>query len=333
MNKFLVIAGIVLITLISFQPCSADAQGTQNSGNSEMGNSGSTPEEGGGMRGYYGTGPNAGLSESQVQQLNQARQQFFQNTQDLRNKIAEAEYAIRRELNQNNPDSSKLSDMQKQLSQLRSQYEQQAIQYQLQVKKIVPNSDEFGNGAGPYPRGYYGMGPGMMGGYGGPGQGYYGMGPGMMGGYGGPGQGYYGMGPGMMGGYGGPGQGYYGMGPGMMGGYGGPGQGYYGMGPGMMGGYGGPGQGYGMGPGMMGGYGYGSSQGSQPYQAPEKPLNKSDVQQRVQNYLDSSRNPNLKIGEIKEQGNQYEVSIVTQDGSLVDRLLVNKDTGLMRPAR
>ena len=58
------------------------------------------------------------------------------------------------------------------------------------------------------------MYPGMMRGYG------YGMGPGMMGGYGG-----YGMGPGMMGGYG------YGMGPGMMGGYG------CGMGPGMMGYY------------------------------------------------------------------------------------------------
>lgn len=68
----------------------------------------------------------------------------------------------------------------------------------------------------------------------------YGMGPGMMGGYG------YGMGPGMMGAYG-PG---YGMGPGMVGGYG-PG---YGMGPGMMGSYG---PGYGMGPGMMGGYGPG----------------------------------------------------------------------------
>ena len=39
----------------------------------------------------------------------------------------------------------------------------------------------------------YGMGPGMMGGYG---PGGYGMGPGMMGGPGG-----YGMGPGMMGGY------------------------------------------------------------------------------------------------------------------------------------
>jgi Spy/CpxP family protein refolding chaperone len=53
--------------------------------------------------------------------------------------------------------------------------------------------------------GYYGMGPGMMGGYAG--------GPGMMGGYGG-GQGY--GGPGMMGGYGG-GPGGYGGGPGMMG--------------------------------------------------------------------------------------------------------------------
>lgn len=76
----------------------------------------------------------------------------------------------------------------------------------------------------------YGMGPGMMGGYGGG----YGMGPGMMGGYGGG----YGMGPGMMGGYGG--------GYGMMGGYGGG----YGMGPGMMGGFGG---GWGI-HGMMGAY-------------------------------------------------------------------------------
>lgn len=71
--------------------------------------------------------------------------------------------------------------------------------------------------AQPYGPGY-GMGPGMMGGYGGAAPGY-GMGPGMMGGYGGTGPGY-GMGPGMMGGYGG-------MGPGMMGGYGmGPGYGY-----------------------------------------------------------------------------------------------------------
>lgn len=95
----------------------------------------------------------------------------------------------------------------------------------------------------------------------------YGMGPGMMGGYGpGPGSGYgpgSGMGPGMMGGGG------YGMGPGMMGGM---------MGPGMMGGYG---PGYGMGPGMMGGYGPGYGMGyGMPYQ-----LNLTPEQQNKLNAL------------------------------------------------
>jgi Spy/CpxP family protein refolding chaperone len=104
----------------------------------------------------------------------------------------------------------------------------------------------------------YGMGPGMMGGYGG-----YGMGPGMMGGYGG-----YGMGPGMMGGYG---HGY-----GMMGGYGG-----YGMGPGMMGGYG---MGFGMmGPWMMG---YGGFYG----------LDLSDAQRtKIDKILDSERKQHWSV--------------------------------------
>jgi hypothetical protein len=159
-------------------------------------------------------------------------------------------------------------------------------------------------------------------------QGYgpgYGVGPGMMG----PGYGYgYGMGPGMMGqGYG-PG---YGMGPGMMG----PGYGYgYGMGPGMMGqGYG---PGYGMGPGMMGpGYGYGRQYGPQygrQYQQLQKPLDRNQAKQEVENYLSSMRNPNLKLGKIEEKGNGYQINIETKDGSLVDKILVDKNTGWMRSA-
>ena len=69
----------------------------------------------------------------------------------------------------------------------------------------------------------------------------YGMGPGMMRGYG-PGSGMMGPGSGMMG----PGR--YGMGPGMMGGYE-----DYETGPGMMGGY----EDYETGPGIMGSYGLG----------------------------------------------------------------------------
>jgi hypothetical protein len=135
------------------------------------------------------------------------------------------------------------------------------------------------------------------------------------------------MGPGYGPGYG---QGY-GMGPGMMGpGYGpGYGQGY-GMGPGMMGpGYGpGYGQGYGMGPGMMGpGYGYGPQ-----YQQPQKPLEEKDAKAMLENYLKSSRNPNLKLGKIEDKGNAFEAQILTQKDSLVDKILVDKNTGWMRSA-
>jgi hypothetical protein len=104
----------------------------------------------------------------------------------------------------------------------------------------------------------------------------------------------------------------YGMGNGgMMG---------YGMGPGMMG-Y------YGMGPGMMGpSYGY-----NQQYQQPQRPITEKDAKGIVENYLNSTRNPNLKLGKIKDEGSAYEADIVTKsNGALVDKVLVSKDTGWLR---
>lgn len=113
------------------------------------------------------------------------------------------------------------------------------------------------------------------------------------------GRGGYGMGPGIM---------HRGMmGPGMMG---------YGMGPWMMG--------RGMGPGMMGpGYWHHHGQG-------QGPLKEKDAKSIVQNYLKSTRNPNLKLGKIKEVENGYEAEIVTKENSLVDKVLVNKYSGWMR---
>jgi len=153
------------------------------------------------------------------------------------------------------------------------------------------------------------------------------------------GRGYYG-GPGPEG-YGGwycpwcgqptgPG-GYGGMGPGMMG----PG---YGMGPGMMG------RGYGMGHGMMGpgmmhhGWGmgpqYGPSYGPQygpQYQQPPEPMEETDAKEILENYLRSTRNPNLKLGKIEDKGSVFEAEIVTKkEGALVDKVAVDKYTGWMR---
>jgi hypothetical protein len=100
----------------------------------------------------------------------------------------------------------------------------------------------------------------------------------------------------------------------------------YDMGPGMMGpGYG---HGYGMGPGMMG-PGYCYQYGSQ-YQQPQKSLDEKDAKAVLENYLKSTRNPNLKLGTIEDKGNAFEGEILTQKGSLVDKILVDKNTCWMR---
>jgi len=153
------------------------------------------------------------------------------------------------------------------------------------------------------------------------------MGPGMMG----PGYGYqqqegWNYCP-YCGSYMGPGSGY-GMGPGMMGrGYG------YGTGPGMM--HGGPGMGPG---GMHGGWGMGPQYGPQDgpgyqgpqYQQPQKPMDGEKAKSLLENYLESTNNPNLKLGKIEDKGNAFEAEIQTKDGSLVDKILVDKRTGWIR---
>ncbi|MFH1481373.1 MAG: hypothetical protein ABIG67_08895 [Pseudomonadota bacterium] len=138
------------------------------------------------------------------------------------------------------------------------------------------------------------------------------------------------MGPGMMG----PGYGYqqpegWNYCP-NCGGYLGPGGGY-GMGPGMMGGM--MGRGYGMGPGMMGPqYGPQSGPGYQgpQYQQPQKPMDENDAKELLENYIQSTRNPNLKLGKLEDKGNSFEAEIQTKDGSLVDKVVVDKRTGWMR---
>lgn len=171
-----------------------------------------------------------------------------------------------------------------------------------QADSTTPNQRMPGSGMGP------GMGSGM-----GPGMGSgMGMGPGMMQGQGmiqGQGMpGYGSMGPGMMH----PGM----MGPGMMG----PGM----MGPGMMG------QGM-MGQGMMG---QGMMHPGMIYGMPgryEQEIAPEQVREMLQRRLDWHGNPRLKLGEIKptEHG-EILADIVTREGSLVQRLAIDRRTGALR---
>jgi hypothetical protein len=96
------------------------------------------------------------------------------------------------------------------------------------------------------------------------------------------------------------------------------------MGPGMGGGYW-----MGGGPGMQGGQGgwycpwMGS--GGPPVAKPGQPLSADQAKAMVGQQI--SGNPNLKAGKVTEKDGAYEVQVVTKDGSLVDKILVNKQTG------
>jgi hypothetical protein len=70
------------------------------------------------------------------------------------------------------------------------------------------------------------------------------------------------------------------------------------------------------------GYGYGPQ-----YQQPQQPLEEKDAKQMVENYVRSTRNPNLKVGNITDKDSYFEVEILTKDGSLADKLAVDKRTG------
>lgn len=107
------------------------------------------------------------------------------------------------------------------------------------------------------------------------------------------------------------------------------------MGRGMMGG--GMMSGRMMGSGMMGDRGSGmmnpgsgEQYGPQQYQRRQIPLREEDARTILEDYLKSTRNPNLKLGRIDDRGYAFEAEILTRNDSLVDKILVEKNTGAMR---
>ncbi len=124
---------------------------------------------------------------------------------------------------------------------------------------------------------------------------------------------------------------------------GGPGgqgdRGGYGMhsgqfGPGMMGGYGPGMQGSQMGPGMMG-YGPGA-QGDCPFNKAslDEDLTVESVTKFLEQRLSHMGNERLKVGEVTAKDDDTIVAeIVTVDGSLVQKLEFDRDTGRHNPVR
>jgi len=104
--------------------------------------------------GWQGYAPN--LTDAQRAKLDAARDKFFQETEGLRDKIQNKRAALYDELRKAEPDAGKVTKLQKELSELRGEFDLKAVQYRLEVRKMLPETATEGR---------YGYGPGYGGGY------------------------------------------------------------------------------------------------------------------------------------------------------------------------
>ena len=72
----------------------------------------------------------------------------------------------------------------------------------------------------------------------------------------------------------------------------------------------------------------GGTQTGPPVAKPGQPLTADQAKAMVEQHI--SGNPNLKAGKVSEKDGNYEVDVVTKEGSLVNKIQVNKQTGWFR---
>ena len=113
------------------------------------------------MRGYWGSDPGScwdygrgytNLSKEEQKQLTELENKFSNETNNLRNDIWSKSEELQRYLNSTNPDSQKLTEMQRELSNLRAEMDEKRLAYEVEARKILPDT----RFRGGYGRGYYG---------------------------------------------------------------------------------------------------------------------------------------------------------------------------------
>ena len=105
---------------------------------------------------YYGN-----LSADEIAKLDQQRAKYFKATENIRQNLYEKELALRNELAKENPDTSKASKLQKDISTLQSNLDQERLNYEIKARKSVPS---YNRGPGGYGS-MMGFGPRGDGGY------------------------------------------------------------------------------------------------------------------------------------------------------------------------
>lgn len=111
--------------------------------------------------GYGGQGYESNMSEEDIARLDEERRAFFEGTSDLREQLYQKELELRSELAKPEPDAKKAAGIQKEISQLESEFDQKRLDHRIKMRKDFPRLGSGGYGYGPRGRG---MGRGMYGG-------------------------------------------------------------------------------------------------------------------------------------------------------------------------
>lgn len=173
MKKTLTVLGIVLLIAAFAYPVFGRGPGWGR-GQHMMGDG----YGGGHMMGNWDRGPgyggtynrNSNLTEDQAKELDALDRKFTDGTADLREKLWAKSGELNTLMNSTNPDAVKAKALQSEISDLRSQMAEKRTGYELEARKINPDT-RYGRGYGSGGRGMRGGPMGYGGNRGGYGQG------------------------------------------------------------------------------------------------------------------------------------------------------------------
>jgi Spy/CpxP family protein refolding chaperone len=79
------------------------------------------------------------LSKAQFIQIEQIKEAFFKDTRQLRANLHEKRRELQTELAHDELDASKVSGLQKEISELQAQFDQKRIDHMVEMRKLTPN--------------------------------------------------------------------------------------------------------------------------------------------------------------------------------------------------
>jgi Spy/CpxP family protein refolding chaperone len=133
----MVVTGVVVVLMgFGVNAFAETGGGSGMGGGSRMGG-------GSGMGGGAGMGGGrANLTDGQIKQMQSEQTAFRAATEDIRQQITEKRQALYAELAKQTPDATTAKDLQKEISDLQSQFDEKRLTHILEMKKIDPNFTE-----------------------------------------------------------------------------------------------------------------------------------------------------------------------------------------------